>query len=138
MSDESSTPAPTPSRPPRRLPGHRSFSGGGGARTYVIGAIILFVIPGLVGGAVWWLYAQKAAVDRAFMEPLREFKGHESVIDSVAFSPNGRRALSGSYDETLRLWDLGTGETVREFKGHTDGVFSVVLMSSARSLTAGM
>jgi WD40 repeat protein len=35
----------------------------------------------------------------------------------VALS-DGRRVVSGSYDKTLRVWDVDTGECVRELKGH--------------------
>ena len=34
---------------------------------------------------------------------------------------DGRRALSGSQDKTLRLWDLETGAELRRFEGHEDG-----------------
>jgi WD40 repeat protein len=34
-------------------------------------------------------------------------------------------ALSGSWDGTLRLWDLNTGSTTRRFVGHTKDVLSV-------------
>lgn len=33
--------------------------------------------------------------------------------------------ISGSWDKTLRLWDLRTGKTTRQFHGHTKEVFSV-------------
>jgi WD40 repeat protein len=55
----------------------------------------------------------------------------------VAVLPDGRRALSGSFDLTLRLWDLETGES-RALKGHTGAVASVaVLPDGRRALSAG-
>ena len=35
--------------------------------------------------------------------------GHAAVVDSVAYSPDGARALSGSTDGTHRVWDTSTG-----------------------------
>ena len=32
---------------------------------------------------------------------------HSSVISSVAFSPDGKAIVSGSYDETIKVWDAG-------------------------------
>jgi len=134
-------PLPQPSpreereRPPRpfgRAQGRRL-----GARTYLVGALFLFVIPGIAGGAVWWLTATKAAVDRAFREPLREFKGPRSAVEAVAFGPDGRRALSGSHDGTVRLWEIGTGTEIRVFKGHTDMVESVVFAPDGRRALSG-
>ena len=41
--------------------------------------------------------------------------------ESVALTPDGRRALSGSYDKTLRLWDLDTGACLQTLRGTPDG-----------------
>ena len=45
-------------------------------------------------------------------------EGHTNGINSVAFSPNGHHALSGSVDETVRLWDVADGRLRRSLPGH--------------------
>ena len=40
-------------------------------------------------------------------------------------TPHPQFCLSGSWDGTLRLWDLNTGKTTRRFVGHTKDVLSV-------------
>ena len=37
---------------------------------------------------------------------IRTFKGHKNTVESVAFSQDGKFILSGSIDNTLKLWDL--------------------------------
>jgi uncharacterized caspase-like protein len=63
----------------------------------------------------------------------------DDVINSVAFSPDGRRALYAS-GGTLKLWDLATGKVLRTFEGHTNGwVMSVALSPDGkRALSGGM
>ena len=49
-------------------------------------------------------------------ECVRTLAGHEGPVASVAFSPDGKLALSTSYDEeVLKLWDVSTGKLVRTF-----------------------
>src|SRR5205823_2085699 len=47
----------------------------------------------------------------AIGEPL---KGHYGVVNSAAFSPDGKRIITASDDNTVQLWDANTGKPVGE------------------------
>jgi WD40 repeat protein len=50
---------------------------------------------------------------------------HESGVESVAFSADGTRIVSGSYDKTLRLWVAKSGQPIGEpLRGHEGPVSS--------------
>ncbi|KEP49004.1 tyrosine kinase family catalytic domain protein [Rhizoctonia solani 123E] len=54
------------------------------------------------------------------------FNGHTKVVNSVQFSPDGTRVVSGSYDKTIRVWDVEHGTAViGPLDGHTESVSSV-------------
>jgi len=53
------------------------------------------------------------------------YTGHLGGVTSVAFSPDGKLALTGSSDGTIRLWDAETGNQVRAFIGVSDKIRSV-------------
>ena len=56
----------------------------------------------------------------------------------MAFSPDGRTALSGAKDTTLILWDLASGEQLHRFYGHTEPVFSIAYTSDGdRAVSSG-
>ena len=60
----------------------------------------------------------------------QDFIGNTSEVFSVAFSPDGKYALTGSNDWTARLWNVQTGREVHTFTGHTGGVTSVAFFAS--------
>ncbi|MCX5827588.1 MAG: caspase family protein [Deltaproteobacteria bacterium] len=63
--------------------------------------------------------------------------GHTHNVTSVAFSPDGRYAISGSIDKTLKLWDIATGREIRTFSGITDRVTAVVISPDGRYALSG-
>lgn len=69
---------------------------------------------------------------------LRQFEGHLGNIYSVAFLPDGRRAISCAADSTIILWDLDTGRPIRHFKDHQADVNAVAVSPDGKSfLSAG-
>jgi len=69
--------------------------------------------------------------------PHRALKGHSHFIQDIVISSDGQFALSGSWDATLRLWDLNYGTTTRRFVGHTKDVLSVAFSADNRQIVSG-
>ena len=55
-------------------------------------------------------------------------------VFAVAFSPDGKYALSANEDQTIRLWNVDTGEEVRRFVGDTDKVNSLAFSPEGKSV----
>jgi hypothetical protein len=53
-------------------------------------------------------------------------------VSSISLSLDGRYVLSGSFDKTVKLWEIATGECVKTFEGHTDYVVAVDLSADAK------
>jgi hypothetical protein len=69
--------------------------------------------------------------------PVRRLEGHTESVGAVHIGPDGRHALSGSADRTVRLWDFTTGECLKTFDGHTDVVRSVSMSPDGRWAVSG-
>src|SRR5262245_46915271 len=52
--------------------------------------------------------------------------GHTADVTCAAFSPDGRRLATVSFDRTIKLWDVATGYEVFTLRGHTAGVLTLV------------
>jgi WD40 repeat protein/serine/threonine protein kinase/tetratricopeptide (TPR) repeat protein len=59
-----------------------------------------------------------------FRSNQRNLAGHLSTVQSVAWSPNGKRLVSGG-NVALMLWDAESGLALRSFSGHVEEVFRV-------------
>jgi WD40 repeat protein len=63
--------------------------------------------------------------------------GHSSSVSSVAFSPDGKQVISGSIDNTLKLWDVATSREIRIFSGHSGRVFSIAFSPDGKQVISG-
>jgi WD40 repeat protein len=69
-------------------------------------------------------------------QELAKFKGHTQSIWGVGFSPDGHMAVSGGFDNTVRIWDVPTGKELRCLE-HADYVMSVAFSPDGRSVLSG-
>ncbi len=80
--------------------------------------------------------AEKARAAAAQREMLgRNLKDDHST--SVAFSPDGRRVVTSSWDNSAELWDAATGKPIRSFAGHTKPIYSVAFSPDGHQVLTG-
>jgi WD40 repeat protein len=63
--------------------------------------------------------------------------GHQYYVWSVAISPDGQTLVSGSWDNTIKVWGLSDGKLLRTLSGHQNGVMSVAISSDGQTLASG-
>eukprot|EP00741_Cyanophora_paradoxa_P005080 tig00000851_g4922.t1 len=62
---------------------------------------------------------------------------HNSQVNAVAWTPDGKRIVSGSKDKSVRVWDAETGEKLLQLQGHTDEVTSVAVLADGKRIVSG-
>lgn len=55
------------------------------------------------------------------------FYKHTNGVTGVAVTTDGKKAVSSSWDKTLKVWDMETGEEIKTLTGHSDGVMGVCI-----------
>jgi WD40 repeat protein len=69
---------------------------------------------------------------------LRFLRAHNQRINDGAFSPDGHIFITASWDKTLRLWDVTTGQPIGpHLRGHREGVTSVAFSPDGRRIVSG-
>ncbi|MBS0587449.1 MAG: caspase family protein [Proteobacteria bacterium] len=91
-----------------------------------------------------WLHPECAGqcgnirlIDFASGQVVRLLQGHQNVILSLAFSADGRRLVSGSFDNTARIWDVTSDQSLYTLSGHRDHIYAVAFSPDGRLVVTG-
>ncbi len=69
--------------------------------------------------------------------PLKSLHGHNHFVSSLALNSDSTKLVSGSWDKTIRLWDIPSSKSELIFKGHTKDVLSVAFSHDERLIFSG-
>jgi len=62
--------------------------------------------------------------------------GHTDCVTEVAWSPEGERLASGSFDRTVKVWDAASGKLLATLQGHTDVVHGLAFSPDGKRLAS--
>jgi WD40 repeat protein len=86
---------------------------------------------------VWCTSHLGGVTDLKDVQPLYTLSGHSHIVRSLAISANGKLLVSGSRDQTIKIWQLETGELIRTLKGHRDEVCTITLSPDEQIIASG-
>jgi hypothetical protein len=97
-----------------------------------IPAIRQFIHEIHAGAPKPWLRPLYAALIPPGTGLLRTLEGHSDYVHSVAVTPDGKRAVSASNDNTLKVWDLETGQALRMLQADSYYVYGMAVTPNGK------
>jgi WD40 repeat protein len=86
---------------------------------------------------VWCTSHFAGVTDLKDVQPLYTLMGHSHIVRSLAISTDAKLLVSGSRDQTIKIWQLETGQLIRTLKGHRDEVCTITLSPDEQIIASG-
>ncbi len=80
----------------------------------------IFLVLGFVGYKYWTSQQPSTLM------------GHRGEVNTVVVSADGKTIISGSDDQTIKIWDLNSQKLLRTLKGHTDWVYDIAISADSQ------
>ena len=61
-------------------------------------------------------------------------EGHSDLVSAVVFSPDGQLVASASYDSTVRVWEIATGQCLTVLEDQPSPIFQIAFSPDGRTL----
>jgi len=99
----------------------------GAARVARVSAMPLWALRFSPDGAMLAAVGEDKLIHLLMLDgtPIRTLAGHQRNIWDLAFSPDGKTLASGSFDRTLKIWDVATGRLIRTAGEHGEAIVGV-------------
>ncbi|MHA1401029.1 MAG: hypothetical protein ACTSQE_11840, partial [Candidatus Heimdallarchaeaceae archaeon] len=68
--------------------------------------------------------------------PIEKFSKHSNSLASAAFSDDGKYLATGGWDNTIRIWDIESGDLKRTLLGHDGAVVSIKFSSNDQEIVS--
>jgi WD40 repeat protein len=64
------------------------------------------------------------------------FEGHTHIVSSVVITPDSQLVISGSYDKSIKIWELETGRLLRSLLGHEGRVVFLAVSPDGKTIVS--
>ena len=110
-------------------------------RRLVLGGLGIAGLAAVGGGVTWLVLSQKQVIQKRPRPRLETilyiYKGHHAYVQTLAWSPDGKRIASGSGDKTVQVWDALTGGHAFNYSDHAGVVWAVAWSPDGKSIASG-
>ncbi len=83
---------------------------------------------------VW--HAQPDPSNKPITKPIRTFSGHKDTVWTVKLTPDLKSVVSGSYDKTIKIWEMESGNMLGTLKGHSKRINSLAVSPDGKLLVS--